>query len=133
MKEIFTDELSELWSDFVGDTPELKQKGDWLFSQPDADMTSEVADRKAEIEKVLAFRPVADAFINSQEESLEQYVNEHVDYLKSILSDKIGSGLGTSRGDLVLRLSEELSLGGDDPPALLVALYVVKYGSRFKE
>ena len=97
MKEIFADEITELWNDFVGDTPELKKQSGMWFMQPDGDMSSEVFDRKAEIEKVLAFKPIADAFLDQQEEELDNYVDAHIDYLKGLLADKVGSGIGASR------------------------------------
>jgi hypothetical protein len=133
MKDFFAEELGELWNDLVGRTPELAKKGGYLFQQPDADMSMAVSERKAEVEKVLAFKPVVDGFLDSQEDALEKYIDEHVDYLKGLVRDKIGSGIGTSRADIVMRLADELSLGADDPPPVLVALYVVKYGNRFKD
>jgi hypothetical protein len=131
VKEYFTDEIAELWNDFVGDTPELDCEGGPDF-MPDADFGEDVTTRKAEVEKVLAFKPVADDFINQQEDAIEEYVSRHVEYLKTLLADNVGSGIGRTRADLILQLSDEISVGPDDPPPLLVALYCVKHGNRLK-
>ena len=130
VREYFTDELKQLWSESVGDTPELAKKGwQWGFL-PHADLTTEVHAKKQEVEKVLAFKPVADGFIEGQERAVEEYVKGHIDSLKSLMADKVGSGVGVSRADIVVQLADEIALGPDDPPALLIAIYVVKQGKR---
>jgi hypothetical protein len=132
VREYFADELRHLWADFVGDTPELDKKGwsgDFL---PDADLAQEVHARKEEDEKVLAFKPLADNFLDQQHNAIEEYVAEHIDYLKGLLEDKVGSGIGQSRAEIVTQLADELNLGPDEPPALLVSLYLVKHSSRLK-
>ena len=132
VKDYFADELCALWNEFVGETPELDcERGPDLL--PNADLAQDVSTRKAEVEKVLAFKPVADDFLNQQEEAVEAYVEGHVDYLKGLLTDKVGSGIGQSRADMVIQLSHEISTGVDTPPALLVALYMVKHGNRLME
>ncbi len=75
VKDYFSDEVNELWKDFVGDTPELNCEGGPSLL-PDADLTQDVYTRKAEIEKVLAFKPVVDDFLNQQEDAVEEYVKE---------------------------------------------------------
>lgn len=131
VKEYFTIEIAQLWHEFVGDTPELNCKGGPDF-MPDADLTQEVHARKTEVEKVLAFKPVADDFLNQQEDAIEEYVGGHVEYLKVLLTDQVGSGVGRSRADMILQLADEISAGPDDPPPLLVALYCVKHPNRLK-
>ena len=132
VREYFDDELKQLWYEFVGETPELDKKswqGDFL---PDADLAQEVHVKKQEVEKVLAFKPVADEFLSQQQEAIESYVSEHLDYLKGLMEDKVGSGIGVSRADIIIQLADELSLGPDDPPAWLVSFYIVKHGKRLK-
>lgn len=131
VKDYFSDEVNELWKAFVGDTPELDCEGGPSLL-PDADLTQDVYTRKAEIEKVLAFKPVVDDFLNQQEDAIEEYVTEHVEYLKELLSDKVGSGVGHARSDIVLNLADEINVGNDGPPSLLVALYCVKHGNRLR-
>jgi hypothetical protein len=131
VREYFAAEITGLWNEFVGDTPELKKVGGGDFL-PDADLSQEVHARKTEVEKVLAFKPIADGFLDEQEEAVENYISEHIDYLKGLLHDKVGSSVGRPRAELVMQLADELSPGADDPPAMLVAIYVVKHGNRFR-
>ena len=132
LREYFTDELNQLWCDFVGDVPELHKKCDGGEMLPDADLTMEVGERKEAVEKVLAFKPIADEFLGQEFEAIENYVTGHADYLKGLLDDKIGSGIGQSRADIVLQMADEISIDPDGPPALLVALYIVKQGKRLE-
>ena len=132
VREYFADELKQLYCDFVGETPKLDKEGSWLFSLPEADFAQEVHGKKQEVEKVLAFKPVADEFLQQQRDAVENYVSVHLEYLKGLMADKVGSGIGLSRADVVTQLADELSLGPDDPPALLVAIYLVKHGKQLE-
>jgi len=132
VREYFADELNRLWCDFVGDVPELQRKCDGGEMLPDADLAMEVHERKQAVEKVLAFKSIADEFLTQEFEAIEDYVACHADYLRGLLEDKIGSGIGQSRAEIVLHLTDEISINPDGPPALLVALYLVKQGKRLK-
>jgi len=130
VREYLDDEIKHLWADFVGDTPELDKKGWQGGFLPGADLTTEVHAKKQEVEKVLAFKPIADDFIDTHVRWVEDYVADHLEYLKGLMADKVGSGVGVSRADIALQLADELSLGSDEPPALLVAIYLIKQGKK---
>ena len=132
VREYFTDELNRLWSDFVGNVPELHKKCDGGELLPDADYAMQVHERKEAVEKVLAFKSIADEFLTQEMEGIEAYAASHADYLSGLLDDKIGSGIGRSRADIVLQLADEISINPDGPPPILVALYFVKQGKRLK-
>ena len=132
VREYFDSEIKELWKDFVGDIPELAGDGGPEDFLPDADYASKVAAKKFEIEKVLAFKPIAEDFLNQQEDEIEAYVQERVDYLKGLLTDNVGNSVGMARADVVLSLAGEINGSENDPPPLLIALYMVKHGNRVR-
>ena len=97
---------------------------------PDADYTTDISLKKNEVEKVLAFKPIADSFIDQQMCCIEEYVAEHLEYLKGLMADKVGSGVGVSRADIARQLADEISVESDDPPPLLIAIYLLKEGRK---